>query len=72
MRLPVPVRSHPVVWTARREVAWQRGGERPPVAVRTVEQLAALLRVAQEDSLFVLWWLVALRGLWRGEVAGLR
>nr|WP_264372960.1 hypothetical protein [Nonomuraea phyllanthi] len=42
------------------------------MAVWTVEQLAAFLRYAQEDSLFELWWLVALRGLWRGETAGLR
>ncbi|TMR93967.1 site-specific integrase [Nonomuraea basaltis] len=72
LRLPAPVRIHPVVWTARREAAWRHGGERPPVAVWTVEQLAAFLRLAHEDPLFVLWWLVALRGLRRGEVAGLR
>ncbi|MEU6793120.1 tyrosine-type recombinase/integrase [Nonomuraea wenchangensis] len=72
VRLPAPVRTHPVVWTARREAAWQRGGERPAVAVWTVEQLAAFLRFVREDPLFVLWWLVALRGLRRGEVAGLR
>ncbi|MFI7131372.1 tyrosine-type recombinase/integrase [Nonomuraea sp. NPDC050153] len=72
VRLPAPVQTHPVVWTARREAAWRRGGERPPVAVWTVEQLAAFLRFAREDPLFVLWWLVALRGLRRGEVAGLR
>jgi integrase len=72
VRLPSPVRTHPVMWTARREAAWRHGGERPPVAVWTVEQLAAFLRFARDDPLFVLWWLVALRGLRRGEVAGLR
>ncbi|MEV4354214.1 site-specific integrase [Nonomuraea sp. NPDC049625] len=72
VRLPTPVRTHPVVWTARREAAWRHGGERPTVAVWTVEQLAAFLRFAREDPLFELWWLVALRGLRRGEAAGLR
>jgi hypothetical protein len=52
VRLPAPARMHPVVWTARREAAWRHGGERPPVAVWTVEQLAAFLRLAHEDPLF--------------------
>ncbi|WP_165969559.1 hypothetical protein [Nonomuraea terrae] len=43
------MRTHPVVWTARREAAWRHGGERPPVAVWTIEQLAAFLRFAWED-----------------------
>jgi hypothetical protein len=68
VRLPAPVRMHPVVWTAGQEAAWRCGGERPAVAVWTVEQLAAFLRFAREDPLFELWWLVALRGLRRGEV----
>jgi hypothetical protein len=35
-------------------------------------QLAEFLRFVADDPLFALWWLVALRGLRRGEVAGLR
>jgi integrase len=34
--------------------------------------LAEFLRFVADDPLFALWWLVALRGLRRGEVAGLR
>ncbi|WP_155334417.1 site-specific integrase, partial [Acrocarpospora corrugata] len=72
LRLPSPRHVHPVVWTARRVALWQRTGERPAVAVWTPEQLAEFLAFVREDRLFVLWWLIALRGLRRGEAAGLR
>ncbi|MET9252081.1 site-specific integrase [Nonomuraea sp. NPDC003709] len=52
--------------------AWRRTGERPAVAVWTVEQLAEFLAFVRDDRLFALWWLIALRGLRRAEVAGLR
>jgi integrase len=32
----------------------------------------ALLGFVREDRLYALWWLIALRGLRRGEAAGLR
>jgi integrase len=38
----------------------------------TPAQLASFLATVRGDVLFVLWWLVALRGLRRGEVCGLR
>jgi integrase len=42
------------------------------VAVWTARQLAAFLNGVAEDRLFAMWWLMALRGLRRGEAAGLR
>lgn len=51
---------------------WQATGIRPTVAVWTTAQLAVFLDSMREDRLYALWWLVALRGLRRGEVAGLR
>ncbi|MGN9779689.1 site-specific integrase [Micromonospora sp. H33] len=38
----------------------------------TPAQLAAFLDYVRDDTLFALWWLIALRGLRRGEAAGLR
>ncbi|MEV6039019.1 tyrosine-type recombinase/integrase [Nonomuraea sp. NPDC052116] len=38
----------------------------------TVEQLTEFLTFVRDDRLFVLWWLIALRGLRRAEVTGLR
>jgi hypothetical protein len=56
------------VWTDGRIDQWRRSGQRPAVAVWTAEYLATVT----EDSLFALWWLIALRGLRRGEACGLR
>ncbi|MDM4783298.1 MULTISPECIES: hypothetical protein [unclassified Micromonospora] len=42
------------------------------VAVWTPVRLAAFLDYVRDDNLFALWWLIALRGLRRGEAAGLR
>lgn len=61
-----------LVWTAQRVEAWQQTGERPAVAVWTVEQTATFLSYVAQDRLAVMWWLIALRGLRRGEAAGLR
>ncbi|WP_170990847.1 site-specific integrase [Herbidospora galbida] len=71
-RLPTPRHVHPVVWTTRQVALWKCTGERPSVAVWTPEQLAQFLAFVRNDSLFALWWLIALRGLRRGEAAGLR
>jgi integrase len=70
--LPHPRRPHPVVWTAGRTARWQQAGERPAVAVWTEQQLATFLTGIAQDRLYVVWWLAALRGLRRGELAGLR
>jgi len=72
VELANPRRPHAVVWTDRRVTDWQRTGERPAVAVWTAAQLAYFLRAARTERLYPLWWLVALRGLRRGEACGLR
>ena len=72
VELPVRERTHAQVWTEPRVAAWQATGEHPIVAVWTPEQLAAFLHEVRHDGLYALWWLFALRGLRRGEAAGLR
>jgi integrase len=44
----------------------------PSVAVWTARQLAGFFDFVREDRLCAMWWLIALRGLRRGEAAGLR
>lgn len=51
---------------------WRQTGQRFAVAVWTVRQLAAFLLHVADDRLYAMWWLIALRGLRRGEAAGLR
>jgi integrase len=72
LRLPRGARPHAVVWDQRREQAWRTTGARPRVAVWDLPHLARFLEAVRCDWLFPLWWLVALRGLRRGEIAGLR
>jgi len=71
VRLDKPVRPHPVIWTDERVEAWRRDGIRPPVAVWTLRQLVTFLTGVENDRLAALWWLIALRGLRRGEAAAL-
>jgi integrase len=71
VRIARPVRPHPVIWTDERVAAWRRDGIRPPVAVWTLRQLITFLNGVEDDRLAALWWLIALRGLRRGEAAGL-
>jgi integrase len=71
VRLDKPVRPHPVIWTNERVEAWRRDGIRPSVAVWTLRQLASFLTGVENDRLAALWWLIALRGLRRGEAAAL-
>ena len=71
VRLDKPVRPHPVIWTGERVEAWRRDGIRPPVAVWTLRQLVTFLVGVENDRLAALWWLIALRGLRRGEAAAL-
>jgi integrase len=59
------------VWTDERVEAWRRDGIRPPVAVWTLRQLITFLIGVENDRLAALWWLIALRGLRRGDAAGL-
>jgi integrase len=71
VRLDKPVRPHPVIWTDERVEAWRRDGIRPPVAVWTLRQLITFLTGVEDDRLAALWWLIALRGLRRGEATAL-
>ena len=70
--LPSPRRPRPVVWTAARVAEWQRTGIRPPVAVWTPAQTAQFLNAIRGHRLYAAYHLIALRGLRRGEAAGLR
>jgi integrase len=72
LRLPRSGRPHAVAWTREREALWRATGARPRVAVWDVEHVATFLDAVKDDALFPLWWLVALRGLRRGEVVALR
>ncbi|WP_239312971.1 site-specific integrase [Plantactinospora mayteni] len=72
VELPARPRPHALVWTEARVAEWQATGQRPTVAVWTPTQLASFLDYVRDDNLFALWWLIALRGLRRGEAAGLR
>ncbi|WP_323373629.1 site-specific integrase [Plantactinospora alkalitolerans] len=72
MELPNPDRVPARVWTDARVAEWQSSGARPAVAVWTPEQLAEFLHSVRHDGLYALWWLIALRGLRRGDAAGLR
>src|SRR6266511_2513316 len=65
-------RPQALVWTDHRVTAWRERGERSAVAVWTVQQLVAFFGFVADDRLYAMWWLIALRGLRRGEAAGLR
>jgi integrase len=60
-----------VVWTRARVAAWKAGGPRPTVAVWTAADTARFLAAIEGDELRPMLYLVALRGLRRGEAAGL-
>ena len=70
--MPAGRRPHAVVWTEGRVEDWHTDGARPSVAIWTQAQLAQFLEFVDQDPLYSLWWLLALRGLRRGEAAGLR
>ncbi len=72
IELPSGRRPRAVVWTEGRETHWRQTGERPAVAVWTATHTAAFLESSFEHPLHVLYLLVALLGLRRGEAAGLR
>ncbi|MFG1611091.1 tyrosine recombinase XerC [Actinoplanes sp. NPDC049265] len=72
VEMPATRRPHAVVWTEGRVEQWREDGRRPAVAVWTADQLTEFLDFVEQDPLYPLWWLVALRGLRRGEVCGLR
>jgi integrase len=70
--LPRARRPRAVVWTPGRIEHWQRTGERSPVAVWTAAQTAQFLNAIAGHRLYAAYHLIALRGLRRGEAAGLR
>lgn len=72
LEVPSYRKPHAQVWTPARVAEWRATGQRPAVAVWTAPHLAAFLDAVTTDRLFALWWLIALRGLRRGEACGLR
>lgn len=69
--LPRAPRPRPQVWTPALSGRWERDGWRPEVGVWTAGQTAAFLAHVRAHRLYALFHLVALRGLRRGEAAGL-
>jgi len=69
--LPRATRPRPQVWTPALTQRWEREGWRPTVGVWTAAQTAEFLRQVRGHRLYALFHLVALRGLRRGEAAGL-
>ena len=72
LKLPPGQRPRAVVWTPRRVKEWKRTGQRPAVAVWTPVQTAQFLEFISGHRLYAGFHLIALRGLRRGEAAGLR
>jgi integrase len=72
VELPPARRPHAVVWTADQIIEWERTGSRPAVAIWTAEQTARFLHTITTHRLYAAFHLIALRGLRRGEAAGLR
>jgi integrase len=70
--LPAAARPRPQVWTPALTERWEREGWRPVVGVWTAKQTALFLAQVHGHRLYALFHLVALRGLRRGEAAGLR
>ena len=72
VELPPARRPRAVVWTGPRIEEWKRTGIRPPVAVWTAGQTGQFLHAIRAHRLYAAYHLIALRGLRRGEAAGLR
>jgi integrase len=65
-------RPRPQVWTPALTGRWQQDGWRRAVGVWTAAQTSQFLAQVRGHRLYALFHLVALRGLRRGEAAGLR
>ncbi|MFC6083688.1 tyrosine-type recombinase/integrase [Sphaerisporangium aureirubrum] len=72
IELPPARRPRAVVWTPERIAEFERTGVRPAVAVWTAAQTAHFLHASRSHRLYAAFHLIALRGLRRGEAAGLR
>lgn len=70
--LPKAARPRPQVWTPALTERWHTEDWRPVVGVWTAAQTAQFLGQVRGHKLYALFHLVALRGLRRGEAAGLR
>lgn len=70
--LPPARRPRAIVWTAERVREYEQSGVRPAVAVWTPAQTAAFLNGIRHHRLYAAYHLIALRGVRRGEAAGLR
>ncbi|MET7400635.1 tyrosine-type recombinase/integrase [Dactylosporangium sp. NPDC005572] len=72
VELPSARSPRPLVWTRQRVAEWQRTGTVPsPVMVWTAEHTGRFLDHVSSDPLYVMFHLMALRGLRRGEACGL-
>lgn len=74
VKLASGAKPRALMWTREREAAWRKTGEVPsPVMVWTAEQtMRFLARAAKAKDVYPLFHLVAMTGLRRGEVIGLR
>ncbi|WP_444949299.1 tyrosine-type recombinase/integrase [Micromonospora ureilytica] len=72
VELPRAIHTPAKIWTDDNIATWQETGVRPRVSVWTAPQFAAFLQFTATDPLHALWRLIGLRGLRRGEIAGLR
>jgi integrase len=70
--LPKVGKPRPQVWTPALAERWQTEGWRPAVGVWTAAQTVQFLQQVRGHSLYALFHLIALRGLRRGEAAGLQ
>ena len=69
--LPGCRRPHAQVWTEPLVDRWRKTGWRPEVAVWTVEQTAEFITYLEGHQHYLLFHLIILLGLRRGEAAGL-
>jgi integrase len=72
VEIPSARRPAAVVWTDARVAVWRATGQHPKVAVWTAGQTAAFLAHIRAHVMYPLFHVVALLGLRRGEVIGLR
>jgi hypothetical protein len=68
VELPAHPRCYPLTWTPERVALWKATGQRPVIGVRTAAHLHKFLDTTQQDAeLGLMWRVVGLRGLRRGE-----
>jgi integrase len=73
VELPAHPRCYPLIWTPERVALWKTTGQRPSIGVWTAAHQSTFLDITQTDvELGLLWRVVGLRGLRRGEACGLR